>query len=191
MCMGNYKKSQLTFSNTSLIVNNDRNANKCQFLLSLTQLSIWSNNFFGKGFTLIVWYEVHNLFMQCDCPCNVCAKNEFYGGCSNNNFDFKTRIASKVHKSHNKDPILELGLFGHIPLEYCAYFSSQWPCNIIPIRVMGNCSSLDIILLHTCNLGSVVFAWSILSWIMHKNSSFDSIDSGLQVWYMFLNDSWC
>jgi hypothetical protein len=46
-------------------------------------------------------------------------------------------------------------------------------------------------LLHTCNLESTLFAWSILSWIMHRNSSFDHINFVLQVCYKFLHDSWC
>ncbi len=56
---------------------------------------------------------------------------------------------------------------------------------------MGNCPSLDIILLHTCNLGSAIFAWSILSWIMDRNSSFNHTNFILQIWYKFLHDSWC
>jgi hypothetical protein len=56
---------------------------------------------------------------------------------------------------------------------------------------MGNCPMPNIILLHTCNLGNIVFAWSILSWIMHKNSSFNRSDFILQIWYKFLHDSWC
>jgi hypothetical protein len=32
---------------------------------------------------------------------------------------------------------------------------------------------------------------SILSWIMHRNSSFDHTDFVLQVWYKFLHDSCC
>jgi hypothetical protein len=57
--------------------------------------------------------------------------------------------------------------------------------------VMGNCPSPNIILLHTYNLRNIVFAWSILSWIMHRNSFFDCIKSILQIWYKFLHDSWC
>ncbi len=80
-----------------------------------------------------------------------------------------------------------MGSFGHIWLKY---FSSPWPCTIIPVKVIGNCPRLDIILLHACNLESAIFAWSSLSWIMHKNSSFNHIDSVLQVWYKFLYASW-
>jgi hypothetical protein len=54
------RKPNLTFSNTSFIVNNNRNGNKCWFLLSFTQLSFWSNKFFDRGFTPIVWSGVHN-----------------------------------------------------------------------------------------------------------------------------------
>jgi len=112
-------------------------------------------------------------------------------GCSNNNFDSETRTTSNICKIHNKDPIVKLGLFGFNSLEYCAYFSSSCPCVIIPMRVMGNCPSPYIILLQTCNLGSAVFTWSILSWIMHRNSSFDCINSILQAWYKYLYNSWC
>ncbi len=121
--------------------------------MSLTQLSIWSNKFLGKGFGPTIWFGVRNSCMQHDFPCNICAKNEFCGGFSNNNSDSKIRVTSKVHNSCNKDPIVKLGLFGHNSLEYYVYLSSPWPCVIILIRVMGNCPRLDIILLHTYNLG--------------------------------------
>jgi hypothetical protein len=49
---------------------------------------------------------------------------------------------------------------------------------------MGNCPSLDIILLHTYNLGNVVFTWSILSWLMHRNSSINHTDFILQIWWV-------
>jgi hypothetical protein len=58
-------------------------------------------------------------------------------------------------------------------------------------RVMGNCPSPNIILLQTCNLGNVIFARSILSWIMHRNSSFNHTNSILHMWYKFLHDFWC
>jgi hypothetical protein len=86
---------------------------------------------------------------------------------------------------------VKLEPFGHNSLECCAYFSSPWTFVIILVRVTGNCPRPNFILLHTCNLGNEVFAWSILSWIMHKNSSFDHIDSVLQVSYKFLHNSWC
>jgi hypothetical protein len=59
------------------------------------------------------------------------------------------------------------------------------------LKVMGNCPSQNIIFLHICNLGSIVLPWSILSWIMHRNSSFNHTNHVLQVWYKFLHDSWC
>jgi hypothetical protein len=86
---------------------------------------------------------------------------------------------------------VKLGSFGHNSLEYCAYISFPCPCAIIPMRVMGNCPSLNIILLQTYNLGNAVFPRSILSWIMHRNSSFNRINFVLQMWYKFLCDSWC
>jgi len=141
----------------------------------------WNNKFLNKGFTPIVSFRVHNSCTQCDFPCKKHAKSELYGGCSNNNFEFEIRIASNVHKSHSKDSIVKLGSFGHNSLEYYAYFSSLCPCTIIPVKVMGNYLSPDIILLHTCSLGSEVFAWSILSWIMHRNSSFDYTNFVLQM----------
>jgi hypothetical protein len=76
-------------------------------------------------------------------------------------------------------------------LEYCAYLSSPWPWTIILINVMGKCPSSQIILFATYNLASVVFAWFILSWTIHKNSSLDRTDSNLQVWYQLLHDFWC
>jgi hypothetical protein len=147
--------------------------------------------FLGKNFGPSIWSEVHSLRMQHDFPYNICVKNEFYEGCSNNNFNSETWVASKVHNSCNKDLIVKLGSFGHNSLKYCAYFSSPWPCAIIPVRIMGNYPRLDIILLHICNLGSASFACSILSWIMHRNSSFDPTNSILQIWYKLLHDSWC
>jgi hypothetical protein len=126
MCMVNYKKSQFDLFKKSLAINNNTNVNKCWFLLSSTQLSIWSNKFLGKAFGPIIWSGVHNLHMQCNSPYNIHAKNEFCKGCSNNDFDSKIGAASKVHNSRNKDPIVKLGSFGHNSLKYCAYFSSPW-----------------------------------------------------------------
>ncbi len=105
-------------------------------------------------------------------PLQHTCKEEFCEGCLNKTFDFEIGATSNVYKSRNKDPIMKLGLFGHNSLKYCAYLSSLWPCVIIPVKVMDNYLSLDIILLHTCNLRNIIFAWSILSWIMHRNSSF-------------------
>jgi hypothetical protein len=56
---------------------------------------------------------------------------------------------------------------------------------------MGNCPSPKIILFATCNLGSVVFTSSILSWIMYRNSSLECTNLDPQVWYKLLHDSWC
>jgi len=124
-------------------------------------------------------------------PLQHTCKEEFCEGCLNKTFDFEIGATSKVCNNHNKDPIMKLGLFGHNSLKYCAYFSSPWPHAIITIKVMGNCLRPNIILLHTYNLKSTVFAWSILSWIMHKNSSFDLTNFVLQVCYKFLHDFWC
>jgi hypothetical protein len=127
--------------------------------LSLTQLSIWNNNFFSKSFKPTIWLKVCNLCMQHNFPCNIRAKNEFYRGCSNNTFNSETKATSKVYNNYNKDQVVKLGLFGHISLEYCAYVSSPWPCTIIPVKVISNYPRLDIILLHTYNIGNIVFAW--------------------------------
>jgi hypothetical protein len=153
---------------------------------------MWLANF-SYTWTLNPTYptKVHNSHMQFNFPCNIHAKNEFFGGCSNNNFDLETWATSKVCNSRNKDPIVKLGSFGHNSLKYCAYLSSPWPSAIILVKVIGNYPRPNIILLHTCNLGNEVFAWSILSWIMHKNSSFDRTDYVLQIWYKFLLNSWC
>jgi len=51
--------------------------------------------------------------------------------------------------------------------------------------------SPKIILFITCNLGNAIFAWSILSWITHRNSYLDRTYFDLQVWYRLLQDSWC
>ncbi len=77
--------------------------------------------------------------------------------------------------------------FGHNSFKYWAHLSSTCPWAIIPIRVIGNCPSPNIILLYTCSLRKVVFAWSILSWITHRNSSFYQTNSILHVWYKFLH----
>ncbi len=112
-------------------------------------------------------------------------------GSSNNSFDSTTMATSKVQKSHNKYPIMKFGSFGHNSFKYGTYLSSSCPWAVIPVRVLGNCPSLDILLLHICNLGITVFAWSILLWITHRDSSFDWMDFILHVWYYFLHDSWC
>jgi hypothetical protein len=188
--MANYKNPNLTSSNISFVFNNDRNINKCWFLLPFTQLPIWSNKFFDKGCAPIVWSGVCNSHMQHNFLCKRCANNEFYKGCSNNNFNSEIEIASKVRKSCSKDPIMKLGSFGHNSLEYCAYLSSPWPCYHTR-EGNGQLSKLNIILFHICNLGSAIFAWSILSWIMQRNSSFDRTNFVFQIWYNFLHYSWC
>jgi hypothetical protein len=71
------------------------------------------------------------------------------------------------------------------------HLSSPCPWTIIHVRIIGNCPSLDIILLHICNLGRVVFTWSILSWTVHMNSSFDWTNFVFHVWYKLIHDYWC
>ncbi len=121
-------------------------------------------------------------------PCKRHAKSMFWGGCLNNILDSQAKVFSKVQRSHNNDPIVKLGSLGHNSLEYCTYLSSPWPWAIIPINIMG---SSQIILFTTYNLRSANFKWSILSWITHRNSSLDHIDSNLQIWYKLLHNSWC
>ncbi len=161
------------------------------FLLSFTQLSIWSKNFVGNGLGPTLSLGVFTLVIQSDFPCKRCAKRAFWGGCSNNILDSQARAFSKVRKNRNNDPIVKLGSLGHNSLEYCAYLSLPWLWAIIPINVMGNCPSPQIIFFAICNIKNVVFAWSILSWIKQRNSSFNCTNSNLQVWYKLLHDSWC
>ncbi len=92
-----------------------------------------------------------------------------------------------MQKSCNKNQIVKLGSFSHNSFEYRAHRSYLCPWAIIPIIVIGNCSSPNIILLHTCSLGKVVFAWSILSWIMFKNSSFYQTNFVFHIWCKFLH----
>jgi hypothetical protein len=136
-------------------------------------------------------FDIFNSHMQHDFPCKTCAKNALCRRCSIKIFNLKIIAFSKVRKNHNKDPIVKLGSLGHNSLKYYAYISSLCPCIIISMKVTSNCPSLKIILLAIWNLGSVVFAWSILSWIMHKNSFLDHTHFNLWVWYKLLHDSWC
>jgi hypothetical protein len=105
--------------------------------------------------------------------------------------DSQTRTFSKIWRNCNKYAIVKLGSLGHNSLEYYAYLSSPWPWTIIPIKIMGNCPSPQIILFATYNLGNAILSWSILSWITHRNSSFKHTNLDLQVWYKLLHNSWC
>ncbi len=129
--------------------------------------------------------------MRHDLPCRRHAKNALSRKCSNNILDSQTWAFSKVWNNYNNNPIIKLGSIGHKSLKYYAYFLFPWPCTIILVRLMGNCLIPKIILLATWNLKSAIFAWSNLSWITHKNSSFDRTNSNFQIWYMFLHESWC
>jgi len=99
------------------------------------------------------------------------AKNEFCGGSSNNSVDYEIEVVSK--KNHNKNSVVKFESFGHNSFEYWIYLSNPCPWVTIHVKVIGNFLSLEIIFLHTCSLGSAIFTWSILSWITHRNSSFD------------------
>ncbi len=107
--------------------------------------------------------------MNClSCNANHVLRSVFQKDFSLTNWSF-----SKILNSCNKDPIVKLGSLGQNPLEYYTYLSLPWPCALIPVRVMGNCPSLEITLLATWNLGNAIFTLSILSWITHKNYSLD------------------
>ncbi len=54
------KNPNLTFSNISLVVNNNRSVNKDLFLLSFTQLCISSNRLFNNGLGPTTWLVVFN-----------------------------------------------------------------------------------------------------------------------------------
>jgi hypothetical protein len=183
------KNPSFTSSNTSFILNNERNVNKCQFLLSFTQLSIWSNKFLGKGLAPIIFSNVRNSRMQCNFPCKRWTKNESYGGSSNNSFDSTIGATSKAQKSRNIDPIVKLGSFGHNSFEYWAYISS--PCPWATCESNRQLSKPRYHFVTHCSLGTSIFTWSILSWITHGNSSFDWTNFILHVWHKFLHDSWC
>ncbi len=58
------RNPSLTSSNTSLAINNERNANKYLFLLSFTQLSIWNNKFFNNNFRPTISLVVFNSFIH-------------------------------------------------------------------------------------------------------------------------------
>jgi hypothetical protein len=153
--------------------------------LSFTQLSIWSNKFLGKGLVPTILSNVHNSRTQRNFPCKKTSKEWILWGSSNIGFDFATRATSKMQKSCNKYPIVKLRSFGHNSFEHWTYLSSPCPWAILLVKVIGNCLSLDIILLHTYNLRRAFLTWSILSWITHRNSSFDQIDFVFHVWYKF------
>ncbi len=124
--------------------------------------------------------------MQHNFPYNIRANNEFCKGYSNNNFDQKLGLLPKftitVARTH-----CEIRIVWPQFTKYYAYLSSPWSCIIILVRVTGNYPRPNIILLHTYNLGSTIFAWSILSWILHRKSLFDDIDFIFQVWYKNLH----
>jgi hypothetical protein len=55
-----------------------KNANKCKFLLSFTQLSIWNNKFRGKTLGPIICFGILNSHMQHKLPCIKHVNNAFY-----------------------------------------------------------------------------------------------------------------
>ncbi len=126
------RNPSLTSSNISFTINNDINVNKYLFLLSFTQLSIWSKKIIGNGLGPTFSFGVFNSLVLQDLLCKKCAKNAFWRRCSNNILDSQAGAFCKVQRSRNNDPIVKLGSLGHNSLEYCAYFSSQWSCAINP-----------------------------------------------------------
>jgi hypothetical protein len=103
----------------------------------------------------------------------------------------KLEFFPKFKEVFKNNPIVKLRSLGHNSLEYYTYLSSPWPWVIILVNIMGNCPSPQINLFTTCNLGSVVFAWSILSWITQRKSFLDYTNLGFQVSYKLLHDFWC
>ncbi len=78
MCMTNCKNPLLkNFSHGQHL---GKNANKCKFLLSFTQLSIWNNNFFGKSLGRIICFGILNSHMQHKLPYIKHVNNAFYKG---------------------------------------------------------------------------------------------------------------
>ncbi len=113
-------------------------------------------------FSAMVWGPQLHLVFLIHLYSEICfakdvQKNVFWGRCSNKILDSQTRAFSKIQKHRNKYPTVKLGSLGHNSLEYCAYLSSPWPWVIIPIKVMGNCPSPQIILFATYNFGNAIF----------------------------------
>jgi hypothetical protein len=77
--------------------------------------------------------------------------------------------------------MVKLKLLGHNSFEYYVLALSSCTWTIIPISVTGSWPNPIIILFFTSNLGMVVLEWSILLWMMHRNSSFDRTDSIFQL----------
>ncbi len=115
------------------------------------------------------WFGAFSSPMHHDFPCNKQAKKTFCERCSNKTFNFETRSFSKIWKRRNNDPIVKLGSFSHNSLEYCICMTMRYHTN----EGNGQLSKPKNHFVFIWNLGSAVFAWSILSWITHRNSSLD------------------
>ncbi len=92
--------------------------NKCQFLLTFTQLSIWNNNFLGNGFAPTTCSSAFNAFKHHELPCISCSKNSFCSSWLNNLCDSRTCSFSKVCNKRKRDPIMKLRSLGHNSFEY-------------------------------------------------------------------------
>jgi hypothetical protein len=120
---------------------------------------MWLANF-SYTWTLNPTYptKVHNSCMQHNFPCNICAKNEFFEGCSNNNFDLKTWATSEVCNSRNKDPIVKLGSFAL--LEILSYATTLFAtgmqlCRVFYAIAMDFCPLFGCV----CNYGATIIAF--------------------------------
>ncbi len=118
ICMTNDKKSQMDLFKDLLHINNDKKTSKCQFLLSFTQLSIWSNNFLSNGFAPTTCSGALKAFKHHKLPHISYSKNSFCSSWSNNLCDSQTRSFSKVHSRRKRDPIVKFGSLGHNSFEY-------------------------------------------------------------------------
>jgi hypothetical protein len=74
---------------------------------------------------------------------------------------------------------VKLRSLGQSSLEYWMKVLSPCLWVIILINVISNCPNLNTILFFISNQSKVVFKWSILSWITHKESSLNCTDSTL------------
>jgi hypothetical protein len=84
--------------------------NKCQFLLSFTQLSIWNNNFLGNGFALATCSSAFKAFKHYILPYISYSMNSFCSSWSNNLCASQTCSFSNVNNGCKSVATLALGL---------------------------------------------------------------------------------
>ncbi len=169
MGVTNNQKPSWIFSNTLCAINNDKSASKCQFLLSLT---IWSNNFLGNNFALIGFNGAFNAFKHLELPYINCSKKLF---CNSNS---KTTLDSTqvLFPRREKD-------ITNIQLWNLNYLAKTYLSIGRMLHLRGHEQSCLLMLLEvdqdpkpffsTCSMGKIVFEWSILLCMMHKNFSLD------------------